>query len=76
MIKVTNGNLELSGTRLDILCEFTTLIHSLVVDSKFLSKKDVNDCVELALLSSEELAEKVISDFTKQFSEFKKHSED
>lgn len=76
MIKVTNVNLELGGTRLDILCELTTLIHSLVVDSKFLSKEDINNCVELALLSREEVAEKVLSDFTKQLSEFTKHSED
>ena len=58
MLKVGNGELEVRGTKLDILSELSTLMMYLV-RKEIVGREQLDDCVRLATLSHEELENEV-----------------
>lgn len=58
MIFVKHGAMSISGTKLMLMAELTTLMNGLI-NKDVLSEQDLKFCVDTALLSHEELEEKV-----------------
>ena len=58
MLKVGNGELEVRGTKVDILADLSTLMMYLV-RKEIVNKKDLEQSVHMATLSHEELENEV-----------------
>lgn len=58
MIFIKNGSMSISGTKLTLMAELTTMMKSMI-DKDIIDEKDLRFLVDTALLSSEELQEKV-----------------
>ena len=58
MIKVCDGNIEIKGNRVEIMSDVSAITNALVVDGKMLSKDEFSYCVELGLLSEDEVHER------------------
>ena len=48
MLKVDNHTIIVNGSKLDLLAEFTALVHNLA-EKKVFSKEDIELCVEIGL---------------------------
>ena len=59
MIFIKNGSMSISGTKLTLMAELTTMMKSMV-DKDILDEKDLRFLVDTALMSREELHEKII----------------
>ena len=81
MLKADGGNVEIKGSKIDLLAELSVLIRNLVRCGAF-DEKDINKCVELALLSEKDLNERFqnvkeeASITLKELDEFRKFLED
>lgn len=58
MIFIKNGSMSISGTKLTLMAEVCTVMKSFI-DKDILDEKDLRFLVDTALLSKEELHEKV-----------------
>lgn len=68
MIKVTRKTTELEGTKIELLSEFCSLVHHLVTkdedaDEAVFTREELDECIRLATLSSDELHRKAMSAF-------------
>lgn len=64
MLLSSNSIVQMEGTTVEIATELTGLLKGLM-DKKVLSEKEIKDCLELALLSDEEVHKRVISEMKK-----------
>ena len=58
MIFIENGSMSISGTKLTLMAEACTMLKSFI-DKEILDEKDLRFLVDTALMTSEELHEKV-----------------
>ena len=58
MIFIKNGSMSISGTKLTLMAELTTMMKSMI-DKDIIDEKDLRFLVDTALMSNEELQEKV-----------------
>lgn len=58
MILVKNGSMSISGTKLTLMAELCTMMKGMI-DKDILDEKDLRFLVDTALMTSEELHEKV-----------------
>lgn len=58
MLFIKNGSMSISGTKLILMAEVCTLLKSFI-DQDILDEKDLRFLVDTALMSNEELHEKV-----------------
>lgn len=58
MIFIKNGSMSISGTKLTLMAELTTMMKSMI-DKDIIDEKDLRFLVDTALMTSEELHEKV-----------------
>ena len=54
MIHVDENNIQCNGSRIEILSQFTALMHNFIASS-FMTKEEILQAVDLACLSDEEL---------------------
>ena len=54
MLNVDNGKIKISGTKIDLLAEYTALTHNLL-EKKVFNMEDINKCIEMAQMSEEEV---------------------
>ena len=54
MLKIDNGLVAVKGTKIDLLAEYTTLTHRLLVENTF-TLADLDCCIELAKKSEDDL---------------------
>ena len=70
MLLSSNGVVQMEGTTVEIATELTGLLKGLM-DKKVLSEKEIKDCLELALMSDEEVHKRVIAEMKKFLGEHK-----
>ena len=58
MIFIKNGSMSISGTKLTLMAELTTMMKSFI-NQDIIDEKDLRFLVDTALMSNEELQEKV-----------------
>lgn len=76
MLQIDNGTIKIKGRKVDLLAEFTHLIHHLI-EREFFTKDDVKMCTEIAYMTEEEVdrraeeaKRKIISVFLDDLKEF------
>lgn len=60
MIKISKGNIQVEGSRAEVLADFTCITHTLIKDYNIPVEK-ISDSVELAEKSDEELEKELAS---------------
>ena len=58
MIKVCDGNIEIKGHKVEIMADVSTIVDALVIEGKVLSEDELSECVEVGLLSEDEVHER------------------
>lgn len=70
MLLSSKGVVQMEGTKVELATELTGLLKG-VMDKKVLNEKEIKDCLELALLSDEEVHKRLISEIKKFLGEHK-----
>lgn len=70
MLLSSNGIVQMEGTTVEIATELTGLLKGLM-DKKVLNEKEIKDCLELALLSEEEVHKRLVAEMKKFLCEHK-----
>lgn len=70
MLLSTKGVVQMEGTTVELATELTGLFKGLI-DKEVMSKKEIESCLELALLSDEEVHKRLISEMKKFMSDMK-----
>ena len=73
MIKACDGDIEIKGHRVEIMADISTIVNALVIEGKVLSEDELSECVEVGLLSKEEVherAKKAEKSISKNFERF------
>ena len=55
MLKVSESSVNVSGVKIDLMAEFTLLVHSLMENGAF-TEEDLDMCIKTAKKSSEDVA--------------------
>ena len=58
MLNVDNGKIAISGTKIDLLAEYSVLTRKLLEKEVF-NMEDINKCIEIAQMSIEEIHDNV-----------------
>lgn len=74
MLLSSNGVVQMEGTTIELATELSSLLKGLM-DKKILTKKEILNCLELALMSEEEVHKALISEMRKFMNKFDKDAD-